>query len=179
MAYNHSIGVIKLIFLIFVCHSVNGLSSKFSAPTPYEKSLVIVFDITGSMYDDIKEMRSAAKTIVSHFASSPNYAIYNFISVPYNDPFESSGLTVTRNSTEFLKTLDTLAVSPSNKEYEEPALAALKVGLNQALPNSNVYLFSDAAAKDYYLENEITDLIEQKQATVRSVHNEIFRESEN
>lgn len=57
-------------------------------------------------------------------------------------------------------------VSSNNPDCPELAMGGLKAGLKIALPNSIVYLFTDAAAKDYYLYNEVEALILKKQITV-------------
>ncbi|KAL7010772.1 hypothetical protein ACKWTF_009158 [Chironomus riparius] len=48
----------------------------------------------------------------------------------------------------------------------EMALGGLKKGLEVAHPNSIVFLFSDATAKDYHLYEDVKTLIQKKQITV-------------
>lgn len=154
--------IVKLILFIFVCKFANG---KFVGPTRYEKSLVIVFDTTYSMHDELEQVKSAARKIAEKYASSPNYAIYNYIFVPFNDPYVPGGEIVTTNSSLFIKTLDNVEINGGG-DCPEMALTGLEVALKLTLPRSNIYIFTDATAKDYDLGDIIVKKIEQKQPRV-------------
>ena len=74
---------------------------------------------------------------------------------------------LTENATEIIQELDKVKVVPSaNFDCPENALSALKVGLDVALPNSIVYLFTDAPANDYGLYGNVSAVILRKQITV-------------
>lgn len=51
-----------------------------------KKSLVIVFDGTGSMHDDLVQMRDAAKEIVNSLLAKEDKPIKNFVLVVFKDP---------------------------------------------------------------------------------------------
>lgn len=49
-------------------------------------SLVFVFDTTGSMYNDLKQLREGAELILDTALKSENNVIDNFVFVPFHDP---------------------------------------------------------------------------------------------
>lgn len=53
-----------------------------------KRSLVIVFDTTGSMHRDLQQVKSAVIQIVREFSSSGKDAIHNYVLSPFNDPGE-------------------------------------------------------------------------------------------
>lgn len=52
------------------------------------RSLLIVFDTTASMRDDLQELRQGAAYIVNELKKKEKNPIYNFIFVPFHDPCE-------------------------------------------------------------------------------------------
>jgi CheY-like chemotaxis protein len=59
-------------------------------PRPDQRSLLIVFDATGSMHDDLEQLRAGAKEIVNELSSREDNPIYNYVLVVYRDPGEYS-----------------------------------------------------------------------------------------
>ena len=55
-------------------------------PKPGQKSLVIVFDATGSMKDDLEQLRAGAEKIIDEITKRNDNPIYNYIFVPFRDP---------------------------------------------------------------------------------------------
>lgn len=55
-------------------------------PRPDQKSLIIVFDATRSMSDDLAQLKSAAKEIVNKLANSKESPIYNYVLSVFRDP---------------------------------------------------------------------------------------------
>lgn len=55
-------------------------------PRPYQKSLLLVFDSTGSMSSELVELRGAVQEIVSKQAGRNDSTIYNYILSVFNDP---------------------------------------------------------------------------------------------
>ena len=49
-------------------------------------SLAIVFDITGSMLDDLMQVRLGAARIMAAMLERPDNPIYNYVLVPFHDP---------------------------------------------------------------------------------------------
>lgn len=59
-------------------------------PRPDQKSLLIVFDATGSMHDDLEQLRSGAQEIINELSAREDNPIYNYILVVYRDPSKFS-----------------------------------------------------------------------------------------
>lgn len=55
-------------------------------PRPDQKSLLIVFDATGSMHDDLEGLRAGAQEIVTELSARHDNPIYNYVLVVYRDP---------------------------------------------------------------------------------------------
>lgn len=65
------------------------LPTSFSdPPRPEQASLVIVFDTTWSMDDDLQELRAGAEYIVKEMMKKSQNPIYNYVFAPFNDPCE-------------------------------------------------------------------------------------------
>lgn len=57
-------------------------------PRPDQKSLLIVFDATGSMATDLAQLRKGAQEIVNKLAAQAENPIYNYILSVFRDPSE-------------------------------------------------------------------------------------------
>jgi hypothetical protein len=55
-------------------------------PRRDQKSLLIVFDTTGSMDSDLVEMKTGAQDIVNNFAKRSDQPIFNYVLSLFNDP---------------------------------------------------------------------------------------------
>lgn len=71
----------------------------------------------------------------------------------------------TKNSSMLLEHLEGIQVYGGG-DCPEMSLSGIKLGLQNAEPNSFVYIFTDADAKDAFLYNEILDIAQTKRTSV-------------
>ncbi|XP_035900028.1 hemicentin-1-like [Anopheles stephensi] len=133
-------------------------------PKDGQRSLVIVFDATGSMLDDLQQLRDAARLIIAEITQRDTNPIFNYIFVPFRDPHVGPRL-VTRNKDELLDALDKLQIIGGG-DCPEAALEAISSAIEAAMPNSFVYVFTDATAKDFRLDQRVLQLVQKKQTPI-------------
>ncbi|XP_073954600.1 hemicentin-1-like [Choristoneura fumiferana] len=129
-----------------------------------KNSLTFVIDDTSSMYDDISQVRSAAKSIIDIVLNEKSSQIEDIVVVTFNDPtfgFRHR----TRNEVELKQALDRIHVHEGG-DCEEMSLSGIKVALEESQPGSYLFVFSDASAKDYRKFNEIKALCQEKQSQI-------------
>ena len=135
-------------------------------PKPGQKSLIIIFDGTVSMTEDLEQLRIAARDIINDFSNRKENSIYNYILVVFRDPDNEDAIN-TRNPKDIIDLLDKIVLDSSNNmDCPELAISGLNAGLKYALPYSYAYVFTDATAKDYHLANVTQQLIQSTQTTV-------------
>jgi hypothetical protein len=64
-------------------------------------SLAFVFDSTGSMWDDLVQVKIGAERIMATMLERPDKPIYNYVLVPFHDPSKSLEYTIKRLTQPF------------------------------------------------------------------------------
>uniref|UniRef100_A0A1B0D2W5 Ig-like domain-containing protein n=1 Tax=Phlebotomus papatasi TaxID=29031 RepID=A0A1B0D2W5_PHLPP len=123
-------------------------------------SLVIVFDTTGSMGDDLEELRTGAAYIVRNVMNKTHNPIYNYIFVPFNDPVVGPAL-ITTDPNKLLKRLDEITVDGGG-DCPEKSLSGIKIALEECLPGSFVYITFIAADSNCHVSSRTYDAISEK-----------------
>ncbi|XP_014832979.1 PREDICTED: von Willebrand factor A domain-containing protein 7-like [Poecilia mexicana] len=127
------------------------------------KPLCFSMDTTGSMGDDIETVKNATSSIIdSKVGTEDEPSVY--ILVPFNDP-DFGPLIRTTDPEVFKRHINSLTPRGGG-DAPEMSLSGLQLALTAAPPNSEIYVFTDAAAKDEHLKNTVVALIEQTKSVV-------------
>ncbi|XP_063537910.1 hemicentin-1-like [Cydia strobilella] len=108
------------------------------------KSFTLVVDTTYSMQDEISMIRTRIKALVESIGNSSS--IENYVIVPFNDP-DVGPAQIFSSGDLFFKSIDSLTVSGGH-DIPENSLSGLQKALEESRPESDIFLFTDACAKD-------------------------------
>ncbi|XP_039890247.1 von Willebrand factor A domain-containing protein 7-like [Simochromis diagramma] len=125
--------------------------------------LCFVIDTTGSMSDDIDEAKRVSFEIIDRKRGTGQEPS-GYILVPFNDP-DFGPLKMTADPDIFKGQINSLTASGGG-DAPEMALSGLQLALTAAPPFSEIFLFTDAPAKDAYLRNTIVALTESTKSEV-------------
>ncbi|TMS23924.1 von Willebrand factor A domain-containing protein 7 [Larimichthys crocea] len=125
--------------------------------------LCFVIDTTGSMSDDIAEAKRVSFNIIdSKRGTQQEPSAY--ILVPFNDP-GFGPLIMTTDADIFKDNINKLSANGGG-DIPELCLSGLQLALTAAPPSSEIFVFTDAPAKDDHLKNTITALIESTKSVL-------------
>ncbi|CAK6969157.1 von Willebrand factor A domain-containing protein 7-like [Scomber scombrus] len=125
--------------------------------------LAFVIDTTGSMSDDITEAKRVSFDIIDRKRGTLQEPSA-YILVAFNDP-GFGPLIRTTNADVFKDSINKLSASGGG-DIPELSLSGLQLALTGAPPSSEIFVFTDAPAKDAYLKSTITALIESTRSVV-------------
>ncbi|KAL8213127.1 UNVERIFIED_CONTAM: hypothetical protein K2H54_060866 [Gekko kuhli] len=128
-------------------------------------SLTFAIDTTGSMSNDIQQVKEVSIKLLQKYSGSPD-APYNFILVPFNDP-DVGPVHVTQDVDTFESFISRLTAIGGG-DCPEMSLTGLKLALHESMPRSKIFIFTDAGAKDASLLDEIKVLIDSSGSEVNS-----------
>uniref|UniRef100_A0A3Q2PIE1 von Willebrand factor A domain containing 11 n=1 Tax=Fundulus heteroclitus TaxID=8078 RepID=A0A3Q2PIE1_FUNHE len=121
-----------------------------------------VIDTTGSMSEDIEEARAVVYKIIDSKKGTQDEPS-EYILVPFNDPF---GPIIRTSDAEKMKTEISKLKATGGGDTPEMCLSGLQMALTGAPSSSNIYVFTDATAKDIALKDTIIALIRRTKSTV-------------
>uniref|UniRef100_A0A3Q3IBB1 Uncharacterized protein n=1 Tax=Monopterus albus TaxID=43700 RepID=A0A3Q3IBB1_MONAL len=123
-----------------------------------------VIDTTGSMSDDIDEARAVVIKIIDSKKGTQDEPS-EYILVPFNDPF--GPMFRTTNPDKMKEEISKLTANGGG-DIPEMCLSGLQLqlALTGAPASSNIYVFTDAPAKDIALKDTIVALIRSTKSTV-------------
>uniref|UniRef100_A0A8D3BK46 von Willebrand factor A domain-containing protein 7-like n=1 Tax=Scophthalmus maximus TaxID=52904 RepID=A0A8D3BK46_SCOMX len=127
------------------------------------KALCFVIDTTKSMSDDIEAVRTVTSAIINTKVGTEDEPSF-YILVPFSDP-GIGPLIKTTDAQLFRDVVNSLSVTGGGDD-EELSLSGLQMALSGAPANSEIFLFTDAPAKDKQLSGAVTALIERTQTVV-------------
>ncbi|XP_073698506.1 von Willebrand factor A domain-containing protein 7-like [Garra rufa] len=125
--------------------------------------LAFVIDTTGSMSDDIEEAKRVSFSIIDSRRGTPEEPS-EYILVPFNDP-DFGPLTRTDNADIFKERINSLSPFDGG-DTPEMCLSGLLLALAGAPPSTDIFVFTDAAAKDSELKSTVQAMIERTKSTV-------------
>ncbi|XP_063147331.1 von Willebrand factor A domain-containing protein 7-like [Candoia aspera] len=129
-------------------------------------SLTFVIDTTSSMAEDIAQVKVDCLKILRNYSTSPD-APHNYILVPFNDP-DVGPVHKTQKVDVFESYISSLSVNGGG-DCPEMSLSGLKLALEESLPRSQIYSFTDAGAKDEFLKDDIKRLCETTGSTTHFI----------
>ncbi|XP_062262987.1 von Willebrand factor A domain-containing protein 7-like [Platichthys flesus] len=127
------------------------------------KALCFCIDTTGSMSDDIEAVRNVTNSIINNRVGTEDEPSA-YILVPFNDP-DFGPLMRTQDAEAFKRAINSLTASGGG-DFPELSLSGLRLALTGAPPASDIFLFTDASAKDDYLLGAVLTLVEQTKSVV-------------
>nr|XP_043898266.1 von Willebrand factor A domain-containing protein 7-like isoform X1 [Solea senegalensis] len=127
------------------------------------KPLCFVIDTTGSMGNDISTVRTITAAIIDSKAGTDDEPS-DYVLVPFNDP-DYGPLTRTTNADDFKNAIYSLSADGGG-DFAEMSLSGIQLALTGSPPGSEIYVFTDASAKDGYLLGRVLALIERTKSVV-------------
>ncbi|XP_077294196.1 hemicentin-1-like [Arctopsyche grandis] len=112
--------------------------------------------------------KKGANMILDNISRISNSPIANYVLVTYADPDVGPAM-ITKDKDAFRASVQSIVANISagvNLDCDELAISAIKMAVENALPNSYVYVMTDACAKDYYLGDQVVELVQRKMIRV-------------
>lgn len=127
------------------------------------EALCFVIDTTESMGDDIEAVKNVTSFIIDSRVGTENEPSV-YILVPFNDP-DFGPLIRTTAPNLFRNIINQLSANGGG-DFGEMSLSGLQLALTSAPRSTEIFLFTDAPAKDKELKNTVIALIERTKTVV-------------
>ncbi|KAL1023646.1 hypothetical protein UPYG_G00043980 [Umbra pygmaea] len=125
--------------------------------------VAFVIDTTGSMSQDIIEAKRVVNDIIDSKKGTQDEPS-EYILVPFNDP--EFGPLIRTTDPKVMKEEIAKLTASGGDDIPEMCLSGLQMALTGAPESSNIYVFTDAVAKDVFLKDTITALIRSTKSSV-------------
>ncbi|KAM3965958.1 hemicentin-1-like [Aphomia sociella] len=139
--------------ILIICLTIKLVSSK---------SFTLVVDTTNSMQDEVSVIKRNIEPLIRSIRSSSN--LQNYIIVPFNDP-DVGPPVISDSPDRFIDTIYTLTTN-GGTDCPENSLAGIQKALEVSNDNSDIFVYTDAYAKDYEKVDAIKRLCVFKKSKV-------------
>ncbi|XP_039747746.1 hemicentin-1-like isoform X2 [Pararge aegeria] len=129
-----------------------------------KSSLVFVIDDTYSMSEEISQVKQKTFEVFDAVLSSNGSTIDDFVLVTFNDP-DAELRIVTRDKYAYKREVEGIIVHGGD-DCEEFAMAGIELALENSKPNSFLYVFTDASAKDHHNFERVKSLSQKKSTQI-------------
>ncbi len=141
------------LFVAGILDDLKGNDRALAALLDVRGTLGFVVDDSGSMGSTIAGVSGTISQIVSQVSSDPENAPENYLLVSFNDPGVGAP-TVTEEPAQLLAAVSALRPNGGG-DCPELSQTGLLRAIAESNPDSRLYLFSDATAKDSDLANQV------------------------
>jgi len=117
-----------------------------------QSSIAFAIDTTDSMNGMLSEVKAQVAEIVARAQADPDNAPTEWVLVRFDDPGLDTPF-ITDSPTDLLAAVNALDIVIVGGDCAEPSQGALVRSVYSALPNSDVYLITDATSNDGALES--------------------------
>ncbi|CAH2235860.1 jg9865 [Pararge aegeria aegeria] len=123
------------------------------------------------MGQELNQVLASTNDVFDAVLNSNASKINEFIIVTFNDPFGNIKIKPailrikTNNRDDFITTLNEIKIK-GGYDCPEMAMTGIELALQESKPNSLVYVFTDASAKDYMKYESVKTLAQQKSIQV-------------
>lgn len=143
-----------------ILSSIVGNDKAVSALLDLKGTVGFVIDDTGSMGEEIGGVKVIVNRIVNALNLLPLTRPENFLLMRFGDPDLGSAF-VTDDANALLSAVNGLSASGGG-DCPELSQSALLGAIDKAFPNSRLFVFTDASAKDSALRNAVISRAQQK-----------------
>lgn len=140
-------------FVSDILEELKGNDRALAALLDVRGTLAFVVDDSGSMGSTIAGVSGTINQIVGQVSSDPENTPENYMLVSFNDPGVGTPM-VSEDSAQLLSAVSALRPTGGG-DCPELSQTGLLRAIGAANPDSRVYLFSDATAKDSALANQV------------------------
>ncbi|XP_041432235.1 uromodulin-like [Xenopus laevis] len=158
---------ILLALLISLLASDRSHAQTSSTIVKSSSSLTYLVDTTGSMYDDLQQLKLVNDWLLDSITARFPYGVRQYTMVEFNDP--TFGPVRKTSSIDEFKAFFNNLYAYDGGDCPELAMNGLKLALENSPPGSFILVLTDASSKDYTntaLLNNIRSLINAKQSQV-------------